>query len=803
MKKMIFTFFYLLPLLMYSGTSIAQGRHEAKPLGSTNAPYGYYQYFPEDYHSSATKMPLLIFLHGAGERGNGISELGQAVSFGPGREIEKGRDFPFIVLSPQTSGDWHPRELNAFIKYAIKNYNIDKDRVYLTGLSLGAMGILRYTAKFPDKIAALVPISGSGNTDEVCNYSHVPLWAFHGDADDVVPVSGSIAVVNVYNKCRPTPSPEAKLTLYPGVGHYAWNQTYDGSAGHDVYSWMLQYTRKGFVGSNQEPAADAGPDQSITLPENKLTLEGSATDADGSIVSYEWNKLSGPFVNIKDRKSRTLSLRDLREGTYRFRLNVKDNEGAKDHDEVLVVVHPAPEVNEKPVVDAGKDKTVTLPLKEVSLAGGASDEDGDVVAYRWKKVSGPDGLEMQGENSAELRLRKLEQASYVFALTAEDDDGATASDEVRLLVKAAPDDDGPDEASSIVASAGSDRSLSLPVDRAVLSGSARLENGAIASYEWSKVSGPSVEMRRNKSANLVLTGLQAGEYKFRFTAKATSGMSDSDEMVLTVTGGGGSVLPGEPEGAVQGLTYYYYEFNKGKFWSRLPDLQSLTPVKRGHVETFSIRAREQDDHFVFAFEGFIQIKTAGKYTFYTVSDDGSKLLINDRLVVDNDGHHPVKVMYGSVELEPGYHSIRVEYFENAGNQKLYVSYKGPGVELQELPRSLLRTTVPDGKENINARTNNKDTYLPGSELAEEILLYPNPAEREVKLRLGGLAEQQITISVLDMAGRIVCQDAFDLTGTGTELRLDLQAYELRQGSYLMLIENEKKERVKVLRFLKQ
>ena len=130
------------------------------------------------------------------------------------------------------------------ITKAIADHRIDTTRIYVTGLSLGGFGTWAYARAKPERVAAVVPIAGGGSTGTaVCAMRDVPVWAFHGDADGTVNVSSSTNSVNALNACSPPPAVAPRLTIYPGVGHDSWSRTYDGSAGHDIYTWLLNYRR--------------------------------------------------------------------------------------------------------------------------------------------------------------------------------------------------------------------------------------------------------------------------------------------------------------------------------------------------------------------------------------------------------------------------------------------------------------------------------------------------------------------------------------------------------------------------------
>src|SRR5690606_10971203 len=112
-----------------------------------------------------------------------------------------------------------------------------------------------------------------------------------------------------------------------------------------------------------------------------------ASDADGSIVFYEWTKTSGPSATLSGTSTTKLEVSDMVVGTYVFKVVVKDNDGASASDEVKVTVNAG--ANKAPTVNAGDDKTLTLPANSIPLSGTASDSDGSIASYSWTKSSGP------------------------------------------------------------------------------------------------------------------------------------------------------------------------------------------------------------------------------------------------------------------------------------------------------------------------------------------------------------------------------------------------------------------------------
>lgn len=248
-------------LLKYPVTG---GFHQPNYLGTTEAPYGYYFFTPQSSLKSTKKYPLLIFLHGAGERGNSqtnSAELEKILRNGPCKMIDKETWNPSVemfVASPQCHGSWWDREmLKTFIEYLLKqNDQIDQSRIYLTGLSMGGFATFDLIGAYGNSlpVAAAVAICGSGviNETHTLNLSKIPLWVFHGSADGVVSPDYSKAIVPAINALNP--KVKAKLTIFSGVGHDSWTMTYEGSGmgkedpaydvfNQDIYSWLNQFKR--------------------------------------------------------------------------------------------------------------------------------------------------------------------------------------------------------------------------------------------------------------------------------------------------------------------------------------------------------------------------------------------------------------------------------------------------------------------------------------------------------------------------------------------------------------------------------
>jgi predicted peptidase len=196
----------------------------------------YLAYFPKSYSAKGEPVPLLIFLHGSGEAGD---DLGQVKAWGPPAMIDKGIDFPFLVLSPQAPQHqgWNVNLLVGMLDDVMARYNVDRKRVYLTGLSMGGYGTWELATLAPEYFAAIAPIAGGGDADEADRLKAIPTWVFHGKKDDAVPESESAKMVEALKAA----GGDVKYTVLPEGGHVdAWVYAYE-SAG--LFDWFLQHRK--------------------------------------------------------------------------------------------------------------------------------------------------------------------------------------------------------------------------------------------------------------------------------------------------------------------------------------------------------------------------------------------------------------------------------------------------------------------------------------------------------------------------------------------------------------------------------
>jgi len=201
----------------------------------------FWLYLPPGYPGRG-RWPLILFLHGAGERGD---DLDRVKIHGPPKRIDtEDASFPFVIVSPQCpdegwwSEDDQIERLDALLEDVVSRYEIDPERLYVTGLSMGGYGTWTLAARYPHRFAAIAPICGGGDPGAAAWLSHLPAWVFHGAKDPVVPLEASREMVDALK----TAGAPVTFTVYPEVGHDAWTESYQNPA---LYEWFLQHRRTG------------------------------------------------------------------------------------------------------------------------------------------------------------------------------------------------------------------------------------------------------------------------------------------------------------------------------------------------------------------------------------------------------------------------------------------------------------------------------------------------------------------------------------------------------------------------------
>ena len=543
---------FLLTLSLFSFiifSNLVKGQQTAKLFDGTGWNVkGYLEHLPNDYNSNPSKKyPVLIFLHGVGEEGNGTSDINRVAAWGPPQLIANGtwpssfsagdQNFKFIVISPQCSESWQFNDVQYVVDQAISIYGsrVDLTRIYLTGLSAGGGGVWNYLSKdthYDQKIAASVICTGAAweqfgaqGAQQVQNMvlANSPIWAFHNQFDPTVDLTSTdLKWVTDLNAAGINPA--AKLTVYPNVyAHNCWSATYDPSPNNpnQVYTWLLGYTRPNPPG-NIAPVANAGSWQSVTLPA-RATLDASTSyPIDGYLVGYSWSKVSGPSGDIIINPTYTASqVSFTQSGNYVYQVMVKDSHGLTNSANVSITVtggiiaSPVP-----PLANAGSNQTITLPSNGILNGTGSSAPAGNITSYGWTKISGPTGDQVQNNSASNTTVSFSQSGFYIYQLTVTDNNYATNSNTVTITVNSA--------LVPPLANAGNNQTITLPSLASLDGSGSTATSGSIIKYAWSKVSGSNGDSIFNP--NLVKSSIRFkinGNYVYQLIVTDNHGNSNS------------------------------------------------------------------------------------------------------------------------------------------------------------------------------------------------------------------------------------------------------------------------------------
>nr|WP_256379076.1 PKD domain-containing protein [Chitinophaga sp. SYP-B3965] len=336
------------------------------------------------------------------------------------------------------------------------------------------------------------------------------------------PASGTITTVT---------ASKTTVTGYTLDGVYVYELTVTDNLGLSTSSNVTITVN---AATNKKPVSNAGADITITQPVSNVQLDGSASsDPDGTISKYTWTKISGPaagaIANAASSKTAVTGL--TLAGDYLYQLEVIDNSGARETDYVKVTVLPG--VNQLPIVYAGPDVSITLPVNSAQVDGSLSyDPDGTIATWAWRKLSGPNAGVITTAAASKTTITGLTLAGeYVYELSVKDDRGATVTDLVTVVVVAGGANKPP------VARAGVNASITLPVNSVQLDGSTSSDpDGTIAAYSWKKLGGPaSGNITVTNASKTTVTGYTLeGVYVYELTVTDNQGLSASSNITITV-----------------------------------------------------------------------------------------------------------------------------------------------------------------------------------------------------------------------------------------------------------------------------
>lgn len=558
--------------------------------------------------------------------------------------------------------------------------------------------------------------------------------------------------------------------------------------------------------SNKAPVANAGSAVTITLPTSTVTLDGKASsDADGTITKYEWKKVSGPTGGaISTPAAVKTAITGMTAGTYVFSLTVTDNKQATNTATVTVKVNPA--ANKAPVANAGSAVTITLPTSTVTLDGKASsDADGSIAKYGWKQVSGPAGAAISTPSAVRTAITGLKQGTYVFSLTVTDDDGATATANVTVTVKAAPAANKPP-----VANAGPDITITLPDRDAILDGSLSIDtDGKIVKYEWHKISGPLGGTIKYKDVAVTSAQLLIeGTFVLALTVTDDDGATDTDTMKLIVKPAAPAVNTPPIARAGNDVTI------------RLPAnsviLNAATSSDADGIVTKYqwLKVAGKDVRFSNP-TGIINVVsglTEGTYEVELTVTDNKNATAKDRVKItvlpaeNNTSKPPVSLTQGDLTIQLPVSSMNADGSRSYGNGANITSYawrqvygpiqatigtpgaKATAISGLTFPGSyVFELTVTDDKKQSARSTfevNVIDKGEDGAAFVPEITTYPNPVVSTLTYKQRMKNAGQGTITIFNMTGKTMKTFALP---AGDNLQQALDVSSLPIGTYILQV----------------
>lgn len=723
-------------------------------MGYSTAPYKCYYYkgmafrlmFPKSWTPGTTqKYPMVIFLHGLGERGtiydNELSLKWEGKNF---IDAQNSGKYDGFVMFPQSqNGFWgepYYKEITEIIDYMVKNVKLDINRVHLSGLSAGGSGDWAFLTSYPKYFASAQIISAAYN--DLLNYinnplKYIPIWLSQGELDGNPAPYTSQQIVNALMNV----GADITYTVYANAGHGVWDYHY---AEPDTYPY---YNRKNKV----NPVLFFGKSEFCPSDTNNINVTLGLTPG---FQSYQWREGS---TIIPGATGNTLTVHTL--GTYSARVMRNGEWSYWSPAPVVIKVKPptqTPDIQVKglmssviPAPDGNTTVTLTLPS--------------GYATYQWQKVGNPTVLSTQKDFVASS------PGSYVAKVT--ESDGCSANFSAPFYVASTSGSNPPDPATNPSGFAISQTEIQLNWSN---NPTPVYNETAFEVYRSQSKGGPYqlVGVSPSDSLSFIDNNLVANT-KYYYIIRAidsTAAAAVSEEIavttqvdnqpptapILTVEGttrtsvslswtastdnasvskyfiyvnGAKSFITTDTAFTVNnltqgqlyrfyvkaldptgnystasnqvtaptiftGLNYDYYTFTGN--WSKLPNFNTLTPVKSGTTNNVNIDLRTQEDNFAFKWTGYIKIPKTGSYTFSTNSDDGSRLYVNKAYsynttpLVDNDGLHGTTLKSGTIQLSAGTYPITATFFEQGGGQVMEVYWQSTA-----LNNGNARTKIPD------------------------------------------------------------------------------------------------------------
>lgn len=866
--------------------------------------------FPSNYRSTFDPgYPLVIMMHGAGERGNcwdnncyfddrswnpnsnnppaptdathqllnndhnllhggkpHLDARNLAGSKLPNDPTLSSKALPGFVLFPQSLNGWSGTTVQdaiRLIRLLVNKYNIDPDRIYIHGLSNGGIAVYEAIKRAPWLFAAALPMSsptdGSITSSNMTSaVSHIPLWVFQGGQDKAPYPSRTEGYIKKFRDAGAI----VRYSLYPNLGHGVWNTAYKEL---EFFSWMLRQHKSNIHVFGGDPTICKTNSQGVRMQvakgfrayqwsKNGVIISG-ATSANyvatttgtyrarfsrvSGPSSSEWNEWSAPVTVTEYAPPQpvieqigTVKLKDLNyynygrlksskeaEKYYWYKNNVLVNLSGSQDDTVRFPKFSAGDCSSGKCAGNGTYHLVTstvtgcrsTPSKSINIyfsdqapvaitaPGSFTGAQSSVSTVKltwtdpstnetgfeiWRRnlVSGTTYTkwEMRTITTANVRIyydNVAPSSTYHYKIRAVNTTSRSnytpSATNQYLVVKTAGETTIPSTPQSLTAT-------STGIGSIKLTWKASTDNTGIKQYRIYYAG--KTQLTNSTSTSFTFNNLPINtNYTFTVKAEDLSGNLSSSS------------------NAVQANTYVtglYYEHSTGA-WQDIDQINwAATPEYTGHVSTFTIGPKTQADYFNFEFNGYLYITKAGTYQFRTISSDGSRVQVDNTVVVNNDGLHGTKTLTGpTITLASGPRRILARYFEYDGVENLTVQYKGPDTNYGwiTIPASALRSG--SSSTSMMAVTDDITIFDERPEPNLVTSVFPNPTSAgniNIQLQTVDL-DTPIRLRLVNSMGHIVAENLIQPGQVGGPM-LFTPVETLQRGLYLILIQQGNESR---------
>lgn len=729
--------------------------------------------FPKSYKSNPNKKyPMLLFFHGAGEKGTIYDNELQLANCG--RKIQDSvlnGTFDGFVLFPQSqSTGWYASQFSSivgFINYMINNSRLDRFRITVSGLSGGGDATWNFMSAYPKLVSAATPISATtaaqAQTSFINTIKDIPIWLSQGGKDVNPNPSISNYVIEQYVNAGMDirtvapgeeglgPQSEGFYIIYPTLGHNTWDAHYaepkafeymlrtyksnphvyfgrrefcpgdnfsvklEVTSGFDGYEWSKNGILIQGANTNQITISDTGiyaariKDGSVWSDWSHwpahITFKGVTTtppiqvsglmsrvipapDGNTSVnlelpagyASYEWRNAANEIVGTQRFFTAAHS------GNYVARVMELYGCSATPSDPFYIADADGPNPPD-PVTNLQ-----AVALSQTSIRVSWNDNSHPVnnelafEIYRSDKAGGPYQLVgIRPSDSLNYIDSDLNANAVYYYVVRAVDSTAASSVSSEINAKTLVDTQAPTPPGALTVVSTTENSVGLRWNSAT--------DDAMVNKYFIYVNGQKSYVTQDTS--FIVYNLVHGQ-SYVFTVKAsdpTGNVSVSSNQVIA-------------SATFRGLRYNYYTYTGS--WSGLPNLDAIIPKSTGTISNVSLDPATQTTNYAFSYQGYINIRKPGNYTFYTSSDDGSKLYINNSIVVNNDGSHGTVEKSGTYNFnQVGIYPFRVDYYQGTGGASLSVSWRATsiGIAKSTIPDSAFVETIDGGGGQPSAPTN--------------------------------------------------------------------------------------------------